>query len=152
MIKTNDLMSILVLSCDKYRDLWDDFFTLLEKYWPDCNFKKYLATDTVEYTRPGVHVIHFGHEKNWTKCARIAVEQIDTPFISLFLEDAFICREINNRIINEDVSFANVNQVDFLTLERKPAFLKEAQWSYYAENIVITQTHFKLPCITISHF
>ena len=39
-------LAILMLSCDKYSDLWDDFFNLKERFWPDCPYHCYLATDT----------------------------------------------------------------------------------------------------------
>lgn len=47
-------LAILVLSCDKYSDLWDDFFNLKDKFWPECPYSCYLATDTKEYNREGV--------------------------------------------------------------------------------------------------
>lgn len=111
-------LSILVLSCDKYSDLWDDFFNLKEKYWPDCPFDTYLATDTLSYKREGVKVLHFGKIRTWSICASKAIEQISTPYIALFLEDAFIYKSIDTELILEDLKFAIDNDADFLTLER----------------------------------
>lgn len=140
-MKINNNMAILVLSCDKYKDLWNDFFNLKERFWPDCNFKTYLATDSAEYLREGVNVIHFGNERMWSRCARIALEQIEEPYVSLFLEDAFIYKTIDNCIINDDVKFAVENKTDFLTLEKKPAFLPPEEWQYFADNMVVIPAH-----------
>ena len=32
-MKMNTKMAIFVLSCDKYKDVWDEFFNLKDKYW-----------------------------------------------------------------------------------------------------------------------
>ena len=140
-METNNKMAILVLSCDKYSAAWDNFFDIMEKFWPDRNFPCYLATDSKEYHREGVEVIHFGNIRQWSKCARIALEQIESPYISLFLEDAFIYKKIDNNIINEDLDFVEKNHVDFLTLETKRAFIPEEQWEYVAYNIVKIPPH-----------
>ena len=117
-MKNNKDLAILVLSCDKYSDLWDDFFNLKEQHWPDCPYPTYVATDSVQYERPGVQVIHFGNIRTWTVCARKAIEKIDSHYIALFLEDAFIYKKIDSSIIEVDVQIMKEKGIDFLTLER----------------------------------
>lgn len=111
-------LAILVLSCDKYSDLWDDFFNLKERFWSDCPYPCYLATDTVEYQRDGVQLIHFGNIRTWSICARKALDQIPEPYVALFLEDAFIYNNIDNSIIEYDFQIFKEHKMDFLTLER----------------------------------
>jgi hypothetical protein len=31
-----DRIAIPVVSCDKYSDLWQPFFALFDRFWPDC--------------------------------------------------------------------------------------------------------------------
>lgn len=114
----NNDLAIMVLSCDKYSDLWDDFFNLKERFWPDCPFKTFLATDTKEYTREGVETIHFGSIRTWSICAQNALRQIDYPYIALFLEDAFIYKTIETDIIIDDLNIFKEKSMDFMTLER----------------------------------
>lgn len=52
----NTNMVILVLSCDKYKYAWDDFFNLRDKFWPDCPYKWYLVTESADYSCNGVMV------------------------------------------------------------------------------------------------
>ena len=119
MIENNtSQLAILMLSCDKYSDLWDDFFNLKERFWPDCPYHCYLATDTKGYHREGVDVIHFGNIRTWTICAAKAIEQIKEPYIALFLEDAFIYKTIDTSIIEENLSLFVKHKMDFLTMER----------------------------------
>lgn len=117
MIENKDL-AILVLSCDKYSDIWDDFFNLKEKFWPDCPYPCYLATDSKQYERKGVKLIHFGNIRTWSICAKKAIMEIKEPYIALFLEDALIYKTINSGVIEENFHFVKENKVDFLTLER----------------------------------
>lgn len=111
-------LAILVLSCDKYSDLWNDFFNLKEKFWPNCPYKCYLATDTVDYKREGVELIHFGNIRTWSICAYKALEQIPEEYVALFLEDAFIYKKIDSSVIAEDFQFAIDHRADYITLER----------------------------------
>lgn len=114
----NGTLALLMLSCDKYSDIWDDFFNLKERFWPDCPYHCYLATDTKEYHREGVDVIHFGNIRTWSICATKAIEQIKEPYIALFLEDAFIYKKIDTSIIEENLNLFIEHKMDFLTMER----------------------------------
>ena len=111
-------LAILVLSCDKYSDIWNDFFNLKEKYWPDCPYPCYLATDTKEFERDGVQLLHFGNIRQWSVCARKAIEQIKEPYIALFLEDAFIYKKIDTAIVEDNLRFMIEYHADYLTMER----------------------------------
>lgn len=111
-------LAILVQSCDKYSDLLDDFFNLKERFWPDCPYPCYVATDSVEYIRAGVKVIHFGNIRTWTICLRKTIEQIPEPYIALFLEDAFIYKKIDTNIVQENLQFMIKHNADYLTMER----------------------------------
>ncbi len=42
---TNSELAILVCSCDKYADVWEPFFKLFFKFWPDCPYPIYLLSN-----------------------------------------------------------------------------------------------------------
>jgi len=45
---TNELngkIAVLVVSCDKYADLWPPFFQLFLRFWPECPFSVYLISN-----------------------------------------------------------------------------------------------------------
>ena len=136
-------LALLVQSCDKYSDVWDDFFNLRDRFWPDCTFKWYLATDAKPYNKEGVEVIHFGNIREWTTCMLKTLEKIKEPYVALFLEDAFIYKKIDNEIIKQDVQFVIDNKVDFLTLEKKPKFIPPEEYKYFAPHYVVIPKHQK---------
>ena len=92
--------AVLVMSCDKYRDLWRPFFTLFWRYWPNCPFPLYLGTTGETYNDERVTTIHAG-DYPWSKTFRLCLEQIDTDYVLLLLEDFFLDEPIATRDILE---------------------------------------------------
>ena len=86
--------AVLVMSSEKYRDLWPPFFTLFWQYWPDCPFPVYLGTTAGTYDHPKVTTLHTGDDV-WSKCFRRALERVDTEYVLLFLEDFFVSEPIS---------------------------------------------------------
>src|SRR5262249_11393787 len=59
--------AILVASCERYCQAWRPFFTLFQRYWPDCPYQVFLGTDRGSY--PGVSMIETRTPpgpKNWS--------------------------------------------------------------------------------------
>ncbi len=81
--------SILVVSCDRYRDLWAPFFTLFQRYWPDCDMPVYLGANFVQAEFAGVRTLKAGDDESWSKGLRFFLENIQTEYVLLMLEDFF---------------------------------------------------------------
>jgi len=89
--------AVLVESCDSYSDLWNPFFTLLEKYWSDVPFKIYLGTNTLEYKRKGVTVLKSKADaRDWSACLASHLKQLTQTKVLIILEDFFLRKPINN--------------------------------------------------------
>lgn len=90
------LCSVLVNSCDSYEEAWIPFFALFFKFWPDCPFDLYLATQSKQYNDPRVKTIKtIGG--TWSERINRALREIDTPYVLLFLEDYFLQAPIKSR-------------------------------------------------------
>lgn len=122
---SNNQLSIIVMSCDKYSGIWDDFFNLKERFWSDCPFKTYLATDSKEYKRAGVETIHFGNIKEWSKCVRETIKRIDTPYVCLWLEDSLICETVDTSVWQSDMQYITEKKVDYFCVGIKRRFKPE---------------------------
>lgn len=119
----NDL-SILVITCDKYSDLWEAFFELKERNWPDCIYPVYLGTNKKSYANHGVISICIGEDKSWTENVRNMLEFIDSSYILVLLEDFFIDRKVNSTYIKKLLEFMKEENLDCLRLEPQPAPVK----------------------------
>ncbi len=81
--------TILILSCDKYADLWKPFFMLFRKHWPDCPYPVVLGSNTVTYKDLKVETLLSGPDKDWSTSFRSILQQIETPYVFLWLDDIF---------------------------------------------------------------
>lgn len=136
-MELNDKMAIVVVSCDKYSDLWDDMFNLLDIHWADRPYKTYLTTDSKPYERKGVEVLHFGDIRQWMVCTRTALEMIDTEYVLFLLEDYFIIKDIDNKQIEEDLAFMEKYQGDFLNMCQRPYYLVDNDSQFVTKDIRI---------------
>lgn len=109
-------VAFIVVSCDKYADLWDPFFHCLRKYWPDCPYQVYLVTNHRSYDAPGVTVLNIGDDRSYADNLRAAVEQIREPWVILWLEDVFVSEPVDTSRLRVIVAEAQSIPVGYLKL------------------------------------
>ena len=85
--------AVLVVSCDRYRDLWTPFFALFWRYWPDCPFPVYLGSNFATHADKRVKSLSAGEDQSWSKNLRFFLENIDAQYVLLLLEDFFLNRQ-----------------------------------------------------------
>jgi hypothetical protein len=90
-------VSFVVISCDRYQDLWDPFFGCMERYWPDCPFKVYLVTNEASFDHTGVSVIRIGPDRDYATNLITAVNAVPTPWLILWVEDGIFTDRIDSR-------------------------------------------------------
>lgn len=82
--------AVLVMSSDGYRDLWRPFFTLFWRYWPDCPFPVYLGSNRIPYEDDTRISTLLTGDFEWGKTLRLWLEQIDSEYVLVLLEDYFL--------------------------------------------------------------
>lgn len=92
--------SIIVNSCDKFSAAWQPFFLLLQNYWPNCPYKKYLNTETLSYNDFEVVTLN-SDEKSWTGRLIDSLMKIDTDYVLFTLEDFFLMAPVKEKAIEE---------------------------------------------------
>lgn len=109
-------ISFVVLSCDRYGDLWDPFFGCMERYWPDCPFKVHLVTNNARYDRPGVSVINIGPDRDHSSNLGAVLDAVTTPWVILWVEDYFLAERIDTGRLLSILEEAVANGADYLKL------------------------------------
>ncbi|NBB31616.1 hypothetical protein GVN22_25050 [Cellulophaga sp. BC115SP] len=119
--------SILINTCDKFEDCWNPFFTLFQKYWPDCKGKIYLNTEKKEFAFDNLDItslkvassrpeLNNSHAK-WGQCLRWALENIESDVVLYLQEDYFLKDYVKNDIIEKYVDLiTSNNEIDCIHL------------------------------------
>lgn len=117
-------VTILVNSCDKYESVWEPFFKLLLKQWPECkNYKFILNTETKTYNCDflDVKTICSGTKLTWSKRLKNVLSQIESEYILYFLEDFFLLQKVDNNTLLEAVKYIKTNtDVGYIGLKYNP--------------------------------
>lgn len=90
-------LAIVILSCDKYADLWDGFFHQLNKTFP-TGLKKYLVSNHLDYPTNEVSnltVIKNGDDTNWSGNLLKVLSVIPENKIFIILEDIYIDSKVD---------------------------------------------------------
>ena len=112
---------LLVVSCDKYADVWPYFFGLLRLRWPDCPFPILLGSNQLSPELPGVTSVLVGPDSSWSTGARKMLDRVtelypDADYVLLFLEDFLLTAPVDTRRIVELVQIARQKQIVCLRL------------------------------------
>lgn len=92
-------MEILVLSCDKYEDLFEPFHYCMEKYWPDHPEIIY-STETIE--NPYYKTICKNYPiAKWSRRIHDTVQEIDDDLVLIMCDDCFIQHPVNTHRLQE---------------------------------------------------
>lgn len=151
MKKYDENLSILVLSCDAYSDLWDDFFNLRDKYWIDDTIRWYIVTESKEYERKGVSMIHCNRDMNWAARFKKAVEIITTPYIGIFLEDYFITDTVDINRVKSLVELMKQYGVSYLNVgDVYESIIHMSNKEYFTENLIKIPNHMHYGISTVS--
>lgn len=116
--------AVVVMSCRRFEQVWDPFFKLFQKYWPECPYKVYLGTDTGAY--PGVNNIVVGEDRGWgSNCLHI-LKQIPEERIIFFQEDFLIQGRVDNERVEKFVTHAHDFNIGCLRMVACPG--PSADW------------------------
>ena len=117
----SDKLSLVVHSCDKFSDLWDAHFKLLNQNWADRGIPTYLVTDNpTEKSFDGVEVISAGEGKEITERIEAALPHIKTEYILVTLDDYFDAYPISTTKIEELLAVMQKEDLDYICIFHRP--------------------------------
>lgn len=101
----NQSFAVLVLSCDKYSDVWPAFFKCFRKNFPTGDWPIYLGSNTRECNEPGVVTILSGSDPDWSTSYKRILEQIPQKKVFVILEDLFLSSKVEEKVLATLVNF-----------------------------------------------
>ena len=129
-----DHFAILVTSCDKYSDLWEGFFSQLDKNL-SVPTKKYLLANHKKYNgdyAQQVETILVGEDLNWSYSLSRALEHIPETKILLIVEDFFVSAPIDSNLMQEVIKFSALENTQLIHYENLPGSIQSG-FSGYAK-------------------
>ncbi|MGB7537543.1 MAG: hypothetical protein WBM17_03310 [Anaerolineales bacterium] len=108
--------ALLVVSCDRYRDLWVPFFTLLFRYWPDCPYPVFLGSNNETFPDRRVIPLAVGTDIDWSTNLRRMLDGIPVDGILLLQEDFLIDRPVETERIRGLIGYAAAKDAACLRL------------------------------------
>lgn len=94
-------VAVYVTSFDGYSDLWVPFFECFWRHWPDCPFKVYLGGNSKGYDDDRVTFLGAQMDQPWSNRVVEHLEQIDSSYVIMFLEDWFLTKPVDSTAILE---------------------------------------------------
>lgn len=110
-------LCLLIISCDKYSDLWDEYFKLLNKNWKGEKIDTYLVTDKPTNKKyKNVTTIVIGNNNDFAMRIKNAVKQIKSRYFLLTLDDYFIINNIYSDRLLYLTEKADKDNISYLQL------------------------------------
>ncbi len=104
-------VTILVNSCDLYKDAWYPFFKLLDVHWPDCPYNIVLNTESKSFNTDFVNLSIFNSGNiPWSDRVLKVLDTIESEYILFFLEDFFLMSPVKTDVLNSALSLLNENE------------------------------------------
>ncbi len=85
--------AIVVLSCDKYSDLWAPFMSQLRRQFPSAaGYPVYFGSNEVACREEGVIPVLSGKDRDWSSSFRSILQQVPARKVMVLLEDLMMAR------------------------------------------------------------
>ena len=111
-------LCLLVLSCDKYRDLWDVFAHYFRINCPECPFPVRLLTNEDAYTSDGIVSLQTGADVGWSDSVISALGQLESKYVLFLMDDAFLDLPFQTSVVKDALDF--IERVDGTCLKLRP--------------------------------
>lgn len=115
-IPGNSDTCVLILTSDRYADLWHPFFTLFFRYWKDCPYTVYLGANKKKYDDQRVVTVQSGEPKDWASDTLSILKQIPEQYVILLLEDYFLTAPADSDTLRKSVQLMKKDNADFMRL------------------------------------
>jgi len=107
-------ISVIYVSCDKYSDLWSEYFRLFRRYWPDCPFKVYVLSNRAGPSIDGVEMLDVGEDVSWSDNLLGALSRDASRYVFLLPDDFFLTDAVPNAWVVEKMRWAVERNVSYL--------------------------------------
>ena len=106
--------ALLVVSFDRYSDLWPLWFHYFFKYWPDCPYKVYLGSTSKTFDDARVTPLAIGEDRDYSSNLLRMLEGIPEEWVLVWLDDLLVTRRVDDAHLQEQVGEAQAQNAAYM--------------------------------------
>jgi hypothetical protein len=120
---------ILVVSCDKYQDVWHPFFHCFFKNWSDCPYPVYLVSNTLKYPDDRVSPLLINPDMDYSSNLIKALSLIPEDWVIFWVEDRPPASPVDTDRLVKLIQLAQAKDAGYLKLIpcNPPAFVNKVE-------------------------
>lgn len=116
-----DKMTLVINSCDKFSDLWDEHVRILNENWSDREVETLLVTDRpTDRKLERVRIFSAGEDKEYPQRMAAVLPEIRTEYVLITLDDYFPINKIYNDKLERLIGIMDAEGIDYLRLFSDP--------------------------------
>ena len=108
--------SIVISSCDAFKDCWEPFIYSVKKYWPDTPCEMFIVSNHLTIEDEKVKFIKVGDDKGWASNLKVALSGIEADYILYLQEDYWLTKTVDTEKLLSQIVYCETNGVDYLRL------------------------------------
>ena len=126
----NEDLTIVFIGFDGYCDLWNDCFNLFNHFWQDCPYNILFVNNSKDVSFRNVKTLHAGEDAEWSRKVQIALQNCDTKYICLLLEDFFVGDTIDTKSVRKMMRFIKKEEILYYKLANMSRAVKNRDPQY----------------------
>lgn len=118
--------AVLISTCDNYSDIWEPFFKLFYKLWPDNPYPVFLNSETLDCHNDDVAVTTLMARTaniSWTRRLKEALERVDADYIIFMLDDFFLYDYVDTTRLEECITYMredfDIGSITFYSIDNQ---------------------------------
>ena len=127
MTSINSSFSIFVSSSDSYSDIWDVFFDMFQKFWPEYCGNIYLQTESLDYHHDGLNILctKVGKHTAFGATLRAGLDKVPNENVLFIMIDYIFMGKVNHGKVIELYKYFVRNNLASLCLKHQnlPSYL-----------------------------
>lgn len=106
--------AILILSCDKYKDLWPVTLKQFRSHFKQCPYKIYFGSNAHRCDDPSVIPLLSGEDKDWSTSYLAILKQIPEKKLFILLEDLIVISTVDSARFAACVEFLELHNANHI--------------------------------------
>lgn len=116
-METNERLSVLISSCNKFSDLWDENIRLYRENWKGNTCPTILVTDAKrDWQSDRVALLSVDDENSFPLRIKYALDSIVTPYVLVTLDDYFLIDPVEDQKISYLLDRMQQEKIQYLSL------------------------------------